>query len=108
MNAAELSFVVVIGIIFAFYLIVLRPQQQEQKRQHKDIQNLQVGDEVLTTGGLLGTVREVYIPEAGPVQIVIDFGNGILIHAVASAIAQRVAAGQTVHSRETSVKENQG
>ncbi|HEX5479055.1 MAG TPA: preprotein translocase subunit YajC [Dehalococcoidia bacterium] len=108
MNAAELSFVVVIGIIFAFYLIVLRPQQQEQKRQHKDIQNLQVGDEVLTTGGLLGTVREVYIPETGPVQIIIDFGNGILIHAVASAIAQRVAAGQTVHSQETSVKENQG
>jgi preprotein translocase subunit YajC len=108
LNAAELSFVVVIGIIFAFYLIVLRPQQQEQKRQHKDIQNLQVGDEVLTTGGLLGTVREVYIPETGPVQIIIDVGNGILIHAVASAIAQRVAAGQTVHSQETSVKENQG
>ena len=108
MNAAELSFVVVIGIIFAFYLIVLRPQQQEQKRQQKDIQNLQVGDEVLTTGGLLGTVREVYIPETGPVQIILDFGNGILIHAVASAIAQRVASGQTVHSRESSVKENQG
>lgn len=108
MNAAELSFVVVVGIIFAFYLIVLRPQQQDQKRQHKDIQDLQVGDEVLTTGGLLGTVREVYIPETGPVQIIIDFGNGILIHAVASAIAQRVAAGQTVHSRESNVKENQG
>ena len=108
MNAAELSFVVVIGIIFAFYLIVLRPQQQEQKRQHKDIQNLQVGDEVLTTGGLLGTVREVYIPETGPVQIVIDFGNGILIHAVASAIAQRVAAGQTVHSHNRSIEENEG
>ena len=108
MNAAELSFVVVIGIIFAFYLIVLRPQQQEQKRQHKDIQNLQVGDEVLTTGGFLGTVREVYIPESGPVQIVIDFGNGVVVHAVASAIAQRVAAGQTIYSRESSVKENQG
>ena len=106
MNAAELSFVVVIGIIFAFYLIVLRPQQQEEKRQQKDIQDLQVVDEVLTTGGLLGTVREVYIPESGPVQIIIDFGNGIVIHALASAIAQRVAAGQTVHSRESGVKEN--
>jgi preprotein translocase subunit YajC len=108
MNAAELSFVVVIGIIVAFYLIVLRPQQQEQKRQQKDIQDLQVGDEVLTTSGFLGTVREVHIPEAGPVQIVIDFGNGIAISAVASAIAQRVAAGQTVHSREAGIKENQG
>lgn len=98
MNAAEFGFVVIIGIIVAFYLIVLRPQQQEQKRQQKDIKDLQVGDEVLTTSGFLGTVTEVYIPETGPVQIIIDFGNGVKINAVATAIAQRVAAGQTIHS----------
>ncbi|MBF6599227.1 MAG: preprotein translocase subunit YajC [Dehalococcoidia bacterium] len=109
MNAAELSFVVVIGIIVAFYLIVLRPQQQEQKRQQKDIQDLQVGDEVLTTGGLLGTVKEVHIPDTGPVQIVIDFGNGVVVNGLASAIAQRVAAGQTVHSRQQSgIEEKHG
>ena len=108
MNAAELSFVIVIGIIVAFYLIVLRPQQVEQKRQHKDIQDLQVGDEVLTTSGFLGTVREVHIPESGPVQIVIDFGNGVVLNALASAIAQRVAAGQTLYSRRSAnIEENQ-
>jgi len=100
LNAAEFGFVVIVGIIIAFYLIVLRPQQQEQKRQQKDIKDLQVGDEVLTTGGFLGTVTEVYIPESGPVQIVIDFGNGVKISALSSAIAQRVAAGQTIHSRQ--------
>lgn len=98
MNAAEFGFLVILAIIFAFYLIVLRPQQQEQKRQQKDIKELQVGDEVLTTAGFLGTVKDVFIPETGPVQIVIDFGNGIEINAVATAIAQRVAAGQTIHS----------
>jgi preprotein translocase subunit YajC len=98
LNAAEFGFVVIIGIIVAFYLIVLRPQQQEQKRQQKDIKDLQVGDEVLTTSGFLGTVTDVYIPETGPVQIIIDFGNGVTINAVATAIAQRVAAGQTIHS----------
>lgn len=98
MNAAEFGFLVILAIIFAFYLIVLRPQQQEQKRQQKDIKDLQVGDEVLTTSGFLGTVTDVFIPETGPVQIVIDFGNGVVMNAVATAIAQRVAAGQTVHS----------
>lgn len=98
MNAAEISFLVILAIIIAFYLIVLRPQQVEQKRQRKDIENLQVGDEVLTTSGFIGTVKEVFIPESGPVQIVIDFGNGVQINAVATAIAQRVAAGQTLHS----------
>ncbi|MHB8377999.1 MAG: preprotein translocase subunit YajC [Dehalococcoidia bacterium] len=109
MNSAELSFIVVIGIIVAFYLIVLRPQQQEQKRQQKDIRDLQVGDEVLTTSGLLGSVKDVYIPEAGPVQIVIDFGNGVVVNALASAIAQRVAAGQTIYSRRgADIEEKQG
>jgi len=98
LNAAEFGFVVITGIIVAFYLIVLRPQQVEQKRQQKDIKDLQVGDEVLTTSGFLGTVTDVYIPETGPVQIIIDFGNGVTINAVATAIAQRVAAGQTIHS----------
>lgn len=99
MNAAELGFVVIVGIIIAFYLIVLRPQQQEQKRQREDVKNLQVGDEVLTTSGFLGTVKDVYIPESGPVQIVIDFGNGVQMNALATSIAQRVAAGQTLHSK---------
>lgn len=98
MNEAEIGAIAVLGVILAFYLIVLRPQQQEQKRQRKDIQDLQVGDEILTTSGFLGTVKEVHIPEAGPVQIVLDFGNGFQVNALASAIQQRVAPGQTVHS----------
>jgi preprotein translocase subunit YajC len=99
MNAAEIGFLVIVAVVIAFYLIILRPQQQEQKRQQQDIKDLQVGDEVLTTSGFLGTVTDVHIPEKGPVQIVIDFGNGVVINALASSIAQRVAAGQTLHSR---------
>jgi len=99
MNAEEIGFLAIIGIVIAFYLVVLRPQQQEQSRQRKDIKDLQVGDEVLTTSGFLGTIKEVNIPETGPVQLVIDFGNGVVMNALTSAVAQRVAAGQTVYSR---------
>jgi preprotein translocase subunit YajC len=105
MNAAEIGAIAVVAIVIAFYLIVLRPQQQEQKRQQEDIKNLKVGDEVLTTSGFLGTVREIYTPEEGPVQIVIDFGGGVVINALSQAIAQRVAQGQTVHSRAGSAEE---
>jgi hypothetical protein len=60
---------------------------------------------VLTTSGFIGTVKEVYIPESGPVQIVIDFGNGVVMNALATAIAQRVADGQTLHSKELAKRE---
>jgi preprotein translocase subunit YajC len=108
MNAAEIGAIAVVAIVIAFYLIVLRPQQQEQKRQQKDIKDLQVGDEVLTTSGFLGTVREIYVPEEGPIQIVLDFGNGITLNALASAIAQRVAAGQTKYSETAASVDGEG
>jgi len=108
MNAAEIGFLVIVAIIVAFYLIVLRPQQQDQKRQREDIRKLQVGDEVLTTSGFIGTVKEVYVPPSGPVQVVIDFGNGVVVNALATAIAQRVAAGQTLHSGAQTFAGEQG
>ena len=108
MNAAEIGFIAILSIVIAFYLIVLRPQQQEQSRQQKDIKDLQVGDEVLTTSGFLGTVKDVVIPESGPVQIVIDFGNGVVVSALSTAIAQRVAPGQTILSRTLQGSEEKG
>jgi preprotein translocase subunit YajC len=108
MNAAEIGAIAVVAIVIAFYLIVLRPQQQEQARQQKDIKELQVGDEVLTTSGFLGTVREIFVPEEGPVQIVIDFGNGVVVNALSTAIAQRVAAGQTKFSKNVAHPEEKG
>lgn len=99
MSEAYLGSIFVIVVLVAFYLFILRPQQQEQKKQQKDIKDLKIGDEVLTTSGFIGTVKDVYIPEKGPVQIVLDFGNGVVINALATSIAQRVAAGQTLHSR---------
>lgn len=108
MNAAEIGFIAILAIVVAFYLIVLRPQQQEQSRQQKDIKDLQVGDEVLTTSGFLGSVKDVVIPDSGPVQIVIDFGNGIVMSALSSAIAQRVAAGQTLFSGALASSKEEG
>ncbi len=108
MNAAELTFLVIVAVVVAFYLIVLRPQQQEQSKQQKDIRDLQVGDEVLTTSGFLGRVQEVIIPDSGPVQIVLDFGNGVIVNALSTAIAQRVAVGQTIYSRTLANTEEKG
>lgn len=47
-------------IIFAiFYFILIRPQQQRQKK-HKDmLESLKVGDKVITIGGIYGIIREI-------------------------------------------------
>jgi preprotein translocase YajC subunit len=99
MSEATVASIVVVSVIIAFYLVLIRPQQQELRKQQQDIKKLEVGDEVLTTSGFLAVVKEIYVPESGPTQIVLDLGNGLTVHALASAVKQRVASGQTLHSR---------
>ena len=94
MNLAELSFIIILVIMVAFYLITIRPGQQEQKRQQQTIRELQVGDQVLTTSGFYAQVKEIHTPEEGPVQLVLELGRGLEVRAVTSAIVSRVAAAE--------------
>jgi len=45
---------VAIGAIF--YFLLIRPQRKEQKRHRVMIEQLEKGDEVVTNGGIIGTV----------------------------------------------------
>ena len=51
-----LSFVPMILIFVIFYFLLIRPQQKQQKEQQNTLQNLQKNDEVITNGGLHGTI----------------------------------------------------
>lgn len=46
-------------IFLIFYLLLIRPQQKKQREHQKMIENLKVGDEVLTSGGLYGRIVDV-------------------------------------------------
>ena len=45
------------AVIFgAMYLILIRPQKKKQKEEKRMRENLQVGDEIITIGGVYGRV----------------------------------------------------
>ena len=46
-------------IFVAFYFLLIRPQQKKQKAHSQLVAALQVGDEVMTAGGILGKVTAV-------------------------------------------------
>jgi preprotein translocase YajC subunit len=101
MQTAELSFVVILAVMAAFYFIFIRPARQEQKLLEHTIRDLNIGDEVITTAGFFARVKDIETPEQGPVQITLDFGNGIEIRALTSSIAKRMtAAGEPAGERE--------
>ena len=53
----ELIMLVVMVVVFYFFLI--RPQQKRAKEHKNLVQSLNKGDEVMTSGGILGRVTKV-------------------------------------------------
>ena len=54
------GFLIMMGLMFAaFYFLLLRPQQKKQKQHQELVSGLQVGDEILTAGGILGKITGV-------------------------------------------------
>ena len=54
------GFIFIIVLAFAvLYLIVIRPSQRRKLQQQRIVNELHVGDEVLTAGGIYGTISEV-------------------------------------------------
>jgi preprotein translocase subunit YajC len=52
------------GAIFAiFYFILIRPQSTQRKKHDELVRSLKKGDEIVTTGGLIGEV--LFIKEKG-------------------------------------------
>ncbi len=51
---------VMIAVIFVmFYVMLIRPQNKRAKEHKALIEKLKIGDEIVTTGGLLGKIASV-------------------------------------------------
>ena len=48
-----------IGMFAIFYFLVFRPQSQQRKQHEQMLKNIKKHDEVVTTGGVFGTVVNV-------------------------------------------------
>lgn len=53
------SFLPLILIFVVFYFLLIRPQQKERKRHDEMVKNLAKNDEVVTSGGIHGTIVNV-------------------------------------------------
>ena len=52
--------IIMLVIMFAtFYLLLIRPQQKRAKQHKELVENLKAGDQVVTAGGIHGTIVAV-------------------------------------------------
>ena len=72
------QFIPLILIFIIFYFFLIRPQQKRVKDHKTMVESLKRGDEIVTSGGIIGTVErvmeddriEVLIEENTKVQII--------------------------------------
>lgn len=79
-------------LIFAgiFYFMAIRPQQKRMKDLQAMLAKLAVGDEVVTTGGILGRITAI---ESGDVFVTLEIASGVRIHVQRSQITQLMPKG---------------
>ena len=51
-----LSIVMLVGMVVLMYFMLIRPQRKQQKKEKEMRDNLQIGDEIVTIGGICGRV----------------------------------------------------
>ena len=72
---SQIPFILLMVAIFVmFYFVLFRPQQKKQKEHQALISKLAAGDEVVTSGGLLGKITEV-----GDSFVTIEVADGVRI-----------------------------
>ena len=70
-----------------FYFLLLRPNRQRQRQQQTLLESLQVGDEVMTAGGIFGTLKD--IDEEDDI-VTVEIAPGTDVRMLRRAISQRL------------------
>ncbi|HEX9467643.1 MAG TPA: preprotein translocase subunit YajC [Acidimicrobiia bacterium] len=79
----EVALVYFAVLLIAFFMFIVRPQRRRMAAHRQFVAALRVGDEVVTTGGIFGTVRTL---EDDRVEL--EVAPGVLVKLARAAVAQ--------------------
>ena len=82
------GFIVILVLLAALWFLMIRPRQQQLKAQQRQIGALEVGDEIVTAGGLYGTVRRID-DDAVRVEIAPELEVRIAKRAIAGILTEK-------------------
>ncbi len=77
-----------IAFLAGLYLLLIRPQQKRRKQQEHMVRTLEVGDDIVTIGGLHG--RVVALSDAS-MDIAVDADEDVILRYERSSLARIVA-----------------
>jgi len=90
------SMILPIGLVVLFYFFLIRPQSKRHKEHKAMVESLQKGEEIVTTGGMLGKVTQV-----GDNFITLEISRDISIHVQKSAVQAVMPKGTIKEQNST-------
>lgn len=75
-------------LIAIMYFLMIRPQMKRQKEHKAMLDKLQRGDEIITSGGIAGTVSEI-----GDNFVTVEIANGVQVRIQRGAVANVLPKG---------------
>ncbi len=89
------GFMPIVLIMVLFYFLLIRPQQKQAKEQQRMVDALKKGDQVLTQGGLYGTISAI----KGKV-LEVKISDEVKVLLARSAVTQVVQGDPTAETPE--------
>jgi preprotein translocase subunit YajC len=97
----EVALVYFAIIALAFFVLIVRPQRRRLAAHRAFITKLVVGDDVVTTGGIFGTVRGL-----DDDRVDLEISSGVVIAVARAAVAQAANAALPSARSDSSAADN--
>lgn len=81
------TIIYLVVVVAIFYFLIVRPQMARNREQAALMSSLAVGDQVITAGGMYGTIRTL-----DEDTIDLEVAPGVLVKVARGAIAKRLEA----------------
>ena len=95
------AFLPLILIFGVFYILLIRPQQKKVKKHREMLNNLQRGDKIITSGGIIGKINKV----ADNRELQVEISEGIEIKIAPGMVADLYLPPETIKKDNSTPKE---
>ncbi len=84
------------ALILGMYFLLIRPQQKRRREMQEQQQNISIGDEIVTIGGLYGTVIALEDD-----TMTLQISEGVTAKYARQAFGKRVTQSDDAHEAST-------
>ena len=91
-NSGIGQFIPLILIFVIFYFFLIRPQQKKVKEHKAMVENLKKGDQIVTSGGITGTITRVVDND----QVEVEIAENVTVEVVRGTGIQSLMNSQEV------------